>query len=66
MAFRRGGFALTPPSLIIFAVSAILAVLALLAAYARVRIPWVSAGHVVDTLAIAYLLLVAGVVFRRL
>lgn len=65
MAFRRGGFALTPPSLIVFAISVILAVLALLAAYARVRIPWVSA-HIVDTLAIAYLLLVAGVVFRRL
>lgn len=65
MAFRRGGFALTPPSLVIFAISAVLAVLALLAAYARVRIPWIS-GHIVDTLAIAYLLLAAGVVFRRL
>jgi len=65
MAFRRGGFALTPPSFIVFAISIILAVLALLAAYARVRIPWIS-GHALDTLAIAYLLLAAGVVFRRL
>jgi hypothetical protein len=65
MAFRRGGFALTPPTLILFAISVIIAILALLAVYARVRIPWVS-GHTFDTLAIAYLLLVAGVVFRRL
>ena len=66
MAFRRGGFSLTPPTMIVFAISVILAVLALLAAYARVHIPWVSAGHIVDTLAIAYLLLAAGVIFRRL
>lgn len=66
MAFRRGGFALTPPTLVVFAISVILAILALLAVYARVRIPWISTGHTFDTLAIAYLLLVAGVVFRRL
>lgn len=66
MAFRRGGFALTPPSMIVFAISVILAILALLARYAGVRIPVVSPTHVFDTLAIAYLLLAAGVVFRRL
>jgi hypothetical protein len=66
MAFRRGGYALTPPSMIVFAISVILAVLALLVRYAGVRIPVVSPGHVFDTLAIAYLVLAAGVVFRRL
>lgn len=66
MAFRRGGFALTPPSTIVFGISIILAVLALLVRYAGIRIPVVSPNHVFDTLAIAYLLLAVGVVFRRL
>lgn len=66
MAFRRGGFALTPPSMIVFAISVILAALALLVRYAGVSIPVVSPNHVFDTLAIAYLVLAAGVVFRRL
>jgi hypothetical protein len=66
MAFRRGGFALTPPSMIVFAISVILAILALLARYAGVRIPVVSPNHVFDALAIAYLVLLAGVVFRRM
>lgn len=66
MATRRGAFVLTPPTVVVFAISAILAVLALLAGYAKVSIPFVSAGHVLDTLAIAYLLLCAGVLFRQL
>ncbi len=65
MAVRRGGFALTPPTMIIFAISVILALLALLARYAGVRIPVITPAHIFDTLAIAYLLLAAGVVFRR-
>lgn len=66
MAFRRGGFALTPPSLIIFAISLILAILALLLRYAGLRIPIISPARVFDVLAIAYLLLLAGVLFRRM
>ena len=63
---RRGNFALTPPTVVLFAISVIIAALALLAGYGKVSIPWVSAGHVLDTLAIAYLLLVAGVVFPNI
>ena len=63
---RRGAFNLTPPTMVVFGISVILALLALLAGYARVSIPFVSAGHVLDTLAIAYLLLCAGVLFRQL
>lgn len=63
MAYRRGSFALTPPSVPLFAVAVILAVLAALSRYAGVDIPWVS-GHEVDTLAIAFAVLTAGVLAR--
>lgn len=66
MAFRRGGFALTPPSLWIFAISLILAIVALLMRYAGVRVPIISPARVFDVLAIAYILLLAGVLFRRI
>ncbi|MET0866925.1 MAG: hypothetical protein ABWY35_02410 [Pseudorhodoplanes sp.] len=66
MAFRRGGFALTPPSLWIFAISLVLAIIALLMRYAGVRIPVISPARVFDVLAVAYILLLAGVLFRRI
>lgn len=66
MPYRRAAFALTPPSIWIFAISAVLAVIALLIRYAGVRVPIISPARVFDVLAIAYLLLVAGVVFRRI
>ena len=66
MPFRRGGFALTPPSIWIFVISLVLAVIAMLVRYAGIRIPMVNPGRVFDVLAIAYIVLLAGVVFRRL
>ncbi len=66
MAFRRGGFALTPPSIWIFAISLVLAIVALLMRYAGVRVPIISPARVFDVLAIAYILLLAGVLFRRI
>lgn len=63
MAYRRGGFALTAPSVPLFVVSLVLAVAAMLANYGGVSIPWVSA-NVFDTLAIAFLVMTAGVVAR--
>jgi len=66
MAFRRGGFALTTPSLWIFAISLVLAIIAILMRYAGVRVPIISPARVFDVLAIAYLLLLAGVLFRRI
>ena len=65
MPFRRGGFTLTPPSVIIFVISLILAVLALLIRYAHVSVPVISSSRVFDVLAIAYVLLAAGVLIRR-
>jgi len=66
MAYRRGGFALTPPSLIIFVISVVLAIVAFLMRYAGVAIPVIGPANVFHVLAIAYLLLVVGVVFRGL
>ena len=65
MPFRRGGFTLTPPSVIVFVISAVLAVLALLIRYAHVSVPIISASHVFDVLAIAYVILAIGVLIRR-
>jgi hypothetical protein len=66
MAFRRSSYVLTPPSWPVFAISLVLAVVALLVRYAGIKVPMVSAARVVDILMIAWLLLAAGVVFRRL
>lgn len=64
MPFRRGGFALTPPSVAIFVVSFVLAVCALLVRYAHVSMPIVTPAHVFDVLALAYVVLTAGVLIR--
>ncbi len=64
MPFRRGGFALTPPSLLIFGVSLVLAILALMVHYVHVSVPIINASRVFDVLAIAYLALMIGVLFR--
>jgi hypothetical protein len=65
MAFRRGGFALTPPSIPIFLISLVLAVLVFLVRYAGVSIPIIN-PYLFNVLAIAYVLLVIGVLVRRL
>ena len=65
MPYRRGGFALTPPSLVIFLISLLLALIALLIRYAHVSVPIISSSRVFDVLAIAYVLLAAGVLIRR-
>lgn len=63
---RRGAFVLTPPTMVVFAISVILAILALLVRYAGLSIPVIGGARVFDVLAIAYLLLAAGVLFRQL
>ena len=66
MPYRRGGFALTPPSLVIFVISLVLALIALLVRYAHVSVPIISSSRIFDVLAIAYVVLVIGVLFRRM
>jgi len=65
MPYRRAGFALTPPSLVIFLISLVLAALAFLVRYAHVSVPIISSSRVFDVLAIAYVVLLIGVLFRR-
>ena len=65
MPFRRGGFSLTPPSLVIFVISLVLAVFALLVRYAHVSVPIINSSRVFDVLAIAYVVLTVGVLIRR-
>ena len=56
---------LTPPSRAIFFLSVLLAVLALLVRYAHVAIPVVS-HYTFETLLLAFVLLLAGNMFRGL
>jgi hypothetical protein len=58
-----GNYWLTPPSRAVFFISVLLAVLALLVRYAHVAIPVVS-DHSFETLLIAFLLLLAGNLFK--
>jgi hypothetical protein len=64
MPFHRGGFTLTPPSVIVFVISLVLAVLAMLVHYAHVSVPVINSSRVFDVLAIAYVVLTAGVLIR--
>ncbi len=62
---RRGDYiTLTPPSFIVFVISVLLAVIALLVQYAHVAIPIITRAHAFDALAIAFVVLLAGVLFR--
>jgi hypothetical protein len=63
MASRRS-FELTPPSFIVFIISVILALLAVLVHYAHVSVPVIGASHVFDVLMVAYVVLLIGVLFR--
>ena len=63
MVNRRAGLPLTAPSLPLFAIAVILAVLAMLVQYAGLDIPVIS-ENVFNTLAIAFVVLTAGVLLR--
>jgi hypothetical protein len=66
MPYRRASFALTPPSFPIFAISLVLAILAMLVRYAGISIPLITSARVFDVLVIAYVVLLIGVLVRRL
>jgi hypothetical protein len=65
MPFRRGGFALTPPSVVVFVISLVLAVVAFLVHYAHMSVPIINVSRVFDVLTVAYIVLMIGVLFRR-
>jgi hypothetical protein len=54
---------LSPPTKVTFILSVLLAILALLVRYTGAAIPLVS-GHSFETMLVAFLLLLAGVLFR--
>jgi hypothetical protein len=66
MPFRRGGFALTPPSLALLILSLVLAIIAFLIRYGGVRIPIINPAYIFELLAIAWVVLAIGVLIRRL
>lgn len=63
MAFRRGSYALTPPTWPIFAVAVVLAALSALLRYKLVTIA-ALAPHTYEMMLIAAVLLIVGVLFR--
>jgi hypothetical protein len=65
MPYRRGGFALTPPSVFIFLISLAFALVAMLVYYTHTPVQIINTSHVFDLLAIAYVVLTIGVLFRR-
>jgi hypothetical protein len=64
MPYRRGSFALTPPSWPVFAISLVLAILALLVHYTHVVFPIITAARAFDVLAVAFIIMLVGVLFR--
>lgn len=66
MPFRRGGFALTPPSLPLFLVSLLLAVIAVLARYGVLHLAVLTSARGFLLLVAAYAILAIGVLVRRM
>ncbi|RAI44224.1 hypothetical protein [Rhodoplanes roseus] len=66
MPFRRAGFALTPPTVLVFAISLILALIAILAHYGVVQIAMITSARTFLMLTVAYVLLALGVLLRRM
>ncbi len=66
MSTKSGVLSLTQPTLPIFVISAVVAILALALRYAGVSIPYIFPGYVFETLLVAYAVLFAGVIFRKL
>ena len=64
MVNRRAGLPLTAPSVPLFAIAVVLAVLAMLVQYGDVAIPVISA-YAFNTLAVAFAVLTAGVLLRN-
>lgn len=64
MAYRRGSFALTPPSIVIFIISLVLALVAFVVHYGQGSVPLITQARAFDALAIGYILLALGALFR--
>lgn len=65
MASLRGAINLSAPTVPVFGIAVFIALLAVLARFLGIDIPWVS-DNVAETLLIAFAVLGAGVVFKGL
>lgn len=65
MASLRGAISLSAPTVPVFGIAVFIALLAVLARFLGIEIPWVS-DNVAETLLIAFAVLGAGVVFKGL
>jgi small-conductance mechanosensitive channel len=63
MASRRG-FELTPPTFVVFVISVILALVAVLVHYGHVAVPIVGSAHVFEVLLAGYVVMLIGVLFK--
>lgn len=63
MAYRRAGLQLTAPSVPLFVIALVLAVLAMLAHFGGIAIPVIS-EHAFETLSLAFAAMTAGVLLR--
>lgn len=65
MASLRGAISLSAPTVPVFGLAVVVALLAVLARFLGLDIPWVS-DHVAETLLIAFAVLSAGVMLKGL
>jgi hypothetical protein len=65
MASLRGAISLSAPTVPVFGLALFIALLAVLARFLGINIPWVN-DHVAETLLIAFVVLSAGVMFKGL
>ena len=63
MAHRRG-VELTPPSFVVFVISVILALLAVLMHYGHVAVPMIGSARVFEVLLAGYVVMLIGVLFK--
>lgn len=63
MASLRGVVSLSAPTVPVFGLALVIALLGVLAGYLGINIPWIGA-HVAETFLIAFAVLAAGVVFK--
>lgn len=66
MTDKTGVLSVTQPTVPVLVISLIIALLALVLRYAGVNIPYLFPAYIFETLLAAYVVLLAGVIFRKL
>lgn len=66
MSTKTGFLSVTQPTIPVLVISLLVALLALALRYAGAHVPYLFPGYIFETLLVAYAVLLAGVVFRKL